>query len=282
MTVPASHVSEDLVLNGGKKRRHILPFVMVLLAILAVAGGIVSYFLIKNNSQNSTETPLVAFNNFREYLEKGPDEYRSRDEEISNGEGTDETSESTWFLLSLPEMDLPIANQKDYIAELSELYSIFTTATNEYNLNEAIQQEIVNYTRTLNDTIRLVNINVLANDLLQIYLVDGSEAAFEFIKTTVEQNENTESQNAISSSLTNYLKTQLSILEIYDAHSCLKDGLLDQECEASLADYGQSYNAVLRNQDAILRRIRQLLQILGPQLETQTNQLQNLIKERYE
>lgn len=282
MTVPTSHASEDLVLNGDKKRRHILPFVMVFLAILAVAGGIATYFLIKNNSQNSTETPLVAFNNFREYLEKGPDEYRSRDEEISNGEGTDETSESTWFLLSLPEMDLPIANQKDYIAELLKLYSIFTTATNEYNLNEAIQQEIVNYTRTLNDTIRLVNINVLANDLLQIYLVDGSEAAFEFIKTTVEQNENTESQNTISSSLTNYLKTQLSILEIYDAHSCLKDGLLDQECEASLADYGQSYNAVLRNQDAILRRIRQLLQILGPQLETQTNQLQNLIKEKYE
>ncbi len=269
-----STATGDIRMPGTKKKSK-LPLILIALVVLIAVGGGAAWFIL-NQGPSEKEKLLAQYDEYVAYLKDGPESLRTQKED----EQTEEPV--TWFLLDFGNMNLPIADQRDYTEELLKRYNNFSGAFLNDVQSESVTSTINNYADLLNTTVKLASADVAANDLLKVYLENGAEDAYRFIENNSSTNSESTMVKTAMSSLAKYLEAQLTIIEIYDAHSCIVENALDASCEETISSTSPTYDSMLRNQDTMLRVLNQSLSSLGASLKASTDQLKTLAEASYE
>lgn len=274
MTIPTNYATEDLVINnGGKKKRSFLPIIAAIVAVLVVVGGAAAYFLISSAPQNNTESPTTAFNNFREYLEKGPEEYRQDDQDEPDTE---------WFLFEANQTEMEVDDMQKYTSELSNKYVIFLdalTTSKVYKNNSALIERSKIYQKILDALTKDIAVEIYDSKLLNTYLNEGASDATRYVDEIAPTTEDDTSYAAALNNLNQYLRTQLSKYQVLDSHGCINNEEINYSCSDELLISSNTYQDLSTQNLTLYDKIIEDIDSLGQTLVYETQVIKALLED---
>ena len=274
MNVGAEHVTEDIVIDSGRKKKSKVPIIMAIVALALIAVGVGAWFLVQNLGNQSKETPLTAFNSYREYLEKGP--------ELKDNE--DDTNR--WYVFEMNNIGLSMKDRQQYIADLEKKYQTYLDLLDKQTSSAGnlalIKAESQNYKVKLSLVLKLNYLDLVDKELLSVYAGEGAGEALGFIaaQTQIETQDTFVKQ--LSSKLEEYLQISFTINELYNAHGCLMDDTIDYLCEEQLMSDNLTYAQTLQTQNTVLGQLMQQLAIVNRSIQIETTSIENELGAIYE
>ena len=216
----------------------------------------------------------MAFNSYREYLEKGP--------ELKDNE--DDTNR--WYVFEMNNIGLPMKDRQQYIADLEKKYQTYLDLLDKQTSSAGnlalIKAESQNYKVKLSLVLKLNYLDLVDKELLSVYAGEGAGEALGFIaaQTQIETQDTFVKQ--LSSKLEEYLQISFTINELYNAHGCLMDDTIDYLCEEQLMSDNLTYAQTLQTQNTVLGQLMQQLAIVNRSIQIETTSIENELGAIYE
>lgn len=267
MGMATQPAEEDIVVAKPRKKRSKMPIIVAVVVVLALAiGGVVIWAL------NRTEkvTPLMAWNDYREYLEKGPESSQAEDGE-------------EWFLFGIAQTELSGEAIDNYTNELMNKYDKFADLVNNTNLKvdnlERFRERVNIYKNILQVAIKTSTVEWLNAKMSSEYLAHDAYAARQYIDQVASISEDDSQWSEALNFINEYLTSGFTTLEIAKAHDCITDGSLDVSCTVDLMSSSTTYKEAIEQQMEALDKIGvaslSLEEMLRSATDTITNELES-------
>lgn len=236
----SSGIGDVVIDNRGPRTKRKMPkavvFGLIGVAVVAVVATVL-WNIFGGTKKLSKADVIASYNEYANYVQFGPEEDDSQD---------------GWFLLSLADGFYPREKQLEFTNKATELFRIFNKNLNELKTTSSKLQNSVQYNgELLNIIVDYINLQAIAGDNESTYLNSGEEAALKEIEDRKKNLNNTLAKN-LEEKITQYLKNNISILNIYKQHSCIVDNSISDECVLNIADDAELNS--LRSQNTSLDR----------------------------
>lgn len=264
----------DLVIQNNPKKKSKLPLILLVIVLLAAVIGVTSWIIISNHSRDqgvATEdapaTMQEAFDRLSDLIENGPENLR---EVNTSGQ---------WFLYSLNDLGLADTERKDYLTDLRKNLKYYEEFVHKGH-DATLQEQTTNFSYTLNSMINALDLTSLANEVLDKFVADGSNAAYSYINAIVDEDAEVRRGPSYSTDqlIHQYLSGQLSLIELYDKSGCIDNGNIDYSCVVDTGDTNNTLATLQWSQDDTRKSINSNLPALQSQLRSALSTLINSMK----
>lgn len=219
-----STATGDIKLSGAKKKSK-LPLVLAALVLLAVIGGVATWLVLGRKDSGSTQpaTAKEAFSAYEDYLKNGPENLRGDQERGDSDE---------YFLFGVTNSNIISESElSSYVKELTTKYDTFSSMLGDTeSLGEV---SIDQYSRMLALFAKSASLRELRQGLLDRYLDNGANSAYNYISEVVPKQPDGEEYYAmkkISSALEAYLNDELNLVELYQDIGCIDGRTINTAC----------------------------------------------------
>lgn len=256
MVANSQPATEDIVINNSPKKKRRWPIVLVILALVAVAGGVLTFFLTQMRPSPSAATPLSLFEDYINYAKYGP-------QGDSTSEDTSQANAVSWYIDGLHDMGLTMDEISSYLTELDKRYQNFL----KVDIHDGLADDgLVLHQRLLSALSDYYSLDRFESEVVNKYLHEGDNAAQQYIEevapaAAMQSNESENILDMAKSLEHNYLNARLSVLRRYKVHGCITEAELDIACTLDNTDFQTQQEEQLANE------IRSSLASLMPLLQ---------------
>lgn len=219
-----STATGDIKLSGAKKKSK-LPLVFAALVLFAVIGGVAVWLVLGRKDGGSTQpvTAKEAFSAYEDYLKNGPENLRSNQERGDNDE---------YFLFGVTNSNIISESElSSYLKELTARYNTFSSMLGSMESLGGVNLD--QYSRMLTLFVKSASLRELRQGLLDRYLDNGPNSAYNYISEVVPKqpdNEEYYAMKKISSALEAYLNDELNLVELYQDIGCIDNHTINTAC----------------------------------------------------
>lgn len=262
----AVSASGDIRLPGKKKSK--LPLVFAVLVLLAVIGGVAAWLVLGRKDGGSTQpvTAKEAFSAYEGYLKNGPENLRSNQERDDNDE---------YFLFGVTNSNIISESElSSYLKELTARYNTFSSMLGSMESLGGVNLD--QYSRMLTLFVKSASLRELRQGLLDRYLDNGANSAYNYISEVVPKQPDSEEYYAmkkISGALEAYLNDELNLVELYQDIGCIDNHTINTACGDEEGYTNSAFMELRAEQAGEQEIIINYNEVLRPIFRTKTDEL---------
>lgn len=271
--VSSQPITEDLVIQNEPKKKSKMPIVVALVVLILAAVGGVTYFVMQSITNNPAvaQTPQEAFEQYINALQTGPE--RPGNDITDSSETTDD-----WSIFDLPSSGLQFGDYKKYIDDLQSKYDIFLDTAKR--LSSETLDVASGYANLLRLAIVYNSLSVFRTEILNTYLKDGGNAAYEYAQNIVPKDDyDNQAINNVSNLVVNYFLSEQKMIQIYSVQDCIIGSTVDDVCVSELESTNSAYQELLSEQLNIRNSLNSYVNVFESFFSTKTNELNILVEQ---
>jgi len=270
MIANSQPATEDVVIDNGPRKKKRWPLVLTAVVLVGVIVGVVTWSAIKILSQQQEPiTPLDAFNDYEEYLQKGPE---------SMWGGADS---GDWLIFQVGNnANFLDAEVKEYIETLQSKFNIFSQIVGD-NKEQLGNINLDQYSRFLELYAKVATLNNLKQGLLNKYLDSGQNSAYNYINEIAPVQPADEEYRAmirVSEGIKAYLTAELGLIEIYNDWGCINNHVLSVVCGTEFSDGNNAFKDLMEQQASAASTITGYAQVLQEPFKEMTSSISKVIE----
>lgn len=262
----------DLVIQNNPKKKSKLPLILLVIVLLAAVIGVVVFILFsKPATEQASQTPLAAFEEYRKYIISG-----DTNNEVSNPED--------WLIYNFADsgMNDQVANK--YAEEATHKLQVFQNSAKTSNV--AINVDLNQYARLFDLFIKTGNLKSIKQTLLNRYIDNGAETAYNYIteiSPSVQlKDTGYQSMNIVSDMFREYLEDELSLIEQYNGWGCIEDHSISLECVYDKSEQSTAYATLIKGQSTKYDGITSYMKSLRTPFTEMTEDILGELRGEYE